>query len=65
MVHISINEISASIKGHNAVVYKQIEPICNPKPLLKIGQKLLELRKSPEMKHRLTDWHSKFLEGMT
>ena len=43
--------IFTSIKGHNAVVYKRIKPIYNPKPLLpdnnvhakfeKIGQKLL------------------------
>ena len=26
--------IFTSIKGHNSVVYKQIQPICNPKPLL-------------------------------
>ena len=26
--------IFTSIKGHNSVVYKQISPICNPKPLL-------------------------------
>ena len=27
-------QIFTSIKGHNSVVYKQIKPICNPKPLL-------------------------------
>ena len=28
------NDIFRSIKGHNSVVYKQMQPICNPKPLL-------------------------------
>ena len=28
------NNIFTSIKGHNSVVYVQIYPICNPKPLL-------------------------------
>ena len=45
--------IFTSIKGHNSFVYKRIQPICNPKPLLpdinvhakfeEIGQKLLKL----------------------
>ena len=26
--------IFTSIKGHNSVVYEQIQPICSPKPLL-------------------------------
>ena len=26
--------IFTTIKGHNSVVYKWIQPICNPKPLL-------------------------------
>ena len=47
------NYTFTSIKGHNSVVYIQIWPICNPKPLLpdinvhaslkKICQKLLKL----------------------
>ena len=51
--------IFPSLKGHNSVVYKQISPICNPKPFLpdinvhvkvekKIGKKLLKLESGNE-----------------
>ena len=56
---VSRNDIFTSIKGHNSVVYKQIQPICNPKPLLSdinVHEKFEEnwskttQVKSPEMK---------------
>ena len=61
------NDIFTSIKGHNSLVYKRIQLICNPKPLLPDnGQRLLKLESRNEA---LTDGRtlkiSKFSEGIT
>ena len=67
--------IFTSIKGHNSVVYKQIWPICNPKPLvpdINVHAKFEENRSNTTqvtVRKRSADRQtlkiSKFLEGIT
>ena len=67
--------IFTSLKGDNSVVYKRIQSICNPKPLLpdinvhakfeEIGQKLLKLESGNEALTDGTDGHSNGSESIT
>ena len=68
-------KVFTSIKGHNSVVQKRVQPICNPKPLLpdinvhaKLGENLSKAAQV-RVRKRSADWrtdgHSNDSEGIT